>query len=230
MIIRNKIMNKTYAINHYTFIDKIVIKKRQEMCDIINESLSDSIIQDALDVGSTNDLDNESSNYLIKNLKNIKIYKSISDQEISDNFFSKFLKKSITQIFSYDEIQSMKSDLVISNATIEHVGSFELQKKMIENILLLTKKYFVITTPNRYHPLDFHTKLPILHWFPKKIHRKLLKLLRLEFFSKEDNLNLLSKKDLIKLLESVGVKNYKIFDISLLGFKSNLILIGKIGQ
>jgi len=228
MIIRNKIMNKTYAINHYTFIDKIVIKKRQEMCDIINEALRDSIIQDALDIGSTNDLDNKSSNYLIKNLKNIKIYKSISDQEISDNFFSKFLKKSITQIFSYDEIQSMKSDLVISNATIEHVGSFELQKKMIENILLLTKKYFVITTPNRYHPLDFHTKLPILHWFPKKIHRKLLKLLRLEFFSKEDNLNLLSKKDLIKLLASVRVNNFKIFDISLLGFKSNLIVIGKI--
>ena len=192
-------MNKIYSTNHYTFIDKIIIKKRQEMCDIINKALSESIIQDALDIGSTNDLDNKSSNYLIKNLKNIKIYKSISNQEISDNFFSKFLKKSITEIFSYDEIQSMKSDLVISNATIEHVGSFELQKKMIENILLLTKKYFVITTPNRYHPLDFHTKLPILHWFLKKIHRKLLKLFRLEFFSKEENLNLLSKKDLIKV-------------------------------
>ena len=101
---------------------------------------------------------------------------------------------------------------------------------MIENMLLLTKKYFIITTPNRYHPLDFHTKLPILHWFPKKIHRKLLKLLKLEFFSKEENLNLLSKKDLITLLEIVGVNNFKIFDISLLGFKSNLIVIGKVEQ
>ncbi len=122
-------MNKIYAVNNYTFIDKIVINKRQEMCDIINEALSDSIIQDALDIGSTNDSDNKSSNYLIRNLKNIKIYKSISDQVISDNFFSKCLTKSITENFSYDEIQSMRSDLVISNATIEHVGSFELQKK-----------------------------------------------------------------------------------------------------
>jgi len=210
-------MSKIYAVNHYTFIDKIVIKKRQEMCDIINEELSDYTIQDALDIGSTNDLDN-------------KIYKSISDQVISNNFFSKCLTKSITENFSYDEIQSMKSDVVISNATIEHVGGFEQQKKMIENMLLLTKKYFIITTPNRYHPLDFHTKLPILHWFPKKIHRKLLKLLKLEFFSKEENLNLLSKKDLITLLEIVGVNNFKIFDISLLGFKSNLIVIGKVEQ
>jgi hypothetical protein len=223
-------MSKIYAVNHYTFIDKIVIKKRQEMCDIINEELSDYTIQDALDIGSTNDLDNKSSNYLIRNLKNIKIYKSISDQVISNNFFSKCLTKSITENFSYDEIQSMKSDVVISNATIEHVGGFEQQKKMIENMLLLTKKYFIITTPNRYHPLDFHTKLPILHWFPKKIHRKLLKLLKLEFFSKEENLNLLSKKDLIALLEIVGVNNFKIFDISLLGFKSNLIVIGKVEQ
>ena len=223
-------MNKIYAVNHYTFIDKIVIKKRQEMCDIINEELSDYTIQDALDIGSTNDLDNKSSNYLIRNLKNIKIYKSISDQVISNNFFSKCLTKSITENFSYDEIQSMKSDVVISNATIEHVGSFEQQKKMIENMLLLTKKYFIITTPNRYHPLDFHTKLPILHWFPKRIHRKLLKLLKLEFFSKEENLNLLSKKDLITLLEIVGVNYFKIFDVSLLGFKSNLIVIGKVEQ
>ena len=61
-------MNKIYATNHYTFIDRVVIKKRQEMCDIINNELSDVITQDALDIGSTNDTDNESSNYLIKNL------------------------------------------------------------------------------------------------------------------------------------------------------------------
>ena len=100
------------------------------MCDIINKELSDTIIEDALDIGSTNDLDNESSNYLIKNLTNIKIYKSISDQEINNSFFSKTLKKSITDIFLNNEVKSMKSDLVISNATIEHVGNFECQKKI----------------------------------------------------------------------------------------------------
>ena len=221
-------MNKIYATNHYSFIDRVVVKKRQEMCDIINKELSDAIIEDALDIGSTNDLDNESSNYLIKNLTNIKIYKSISDQEINNSFFSKTLKKSITDIFLDNEVKSMKSDLVVSNATIEHVGSFENQKKMIQNIMLLARKYFVITTPNRHHPIDFHTKLPILHWFPKNIHRTILKIFKLEFFSKEENLNLLSKSELQVLLKICGISNYKIFDISLLGFKSNFIVIGKI--
>jgi len=221
-------MNKIYAINHYSFIDRIVIKKRKEMSEIINKELSNSIIHDALDIGTTNDLENKSSNYLIKHLKNIKVYKSISDQKIDDNFFSEFLKKSITEKFTYNEIQKMKSDLVISNAVIEHVGSFDKQKQMIKNILLLTKKYFIITTPNKYHPLEFHTKLPILHWFPKKIYMTLLKLLRIKFFSKEENLNLLSKNDLIKLFASIEINNFIIHNIFLFGFKSNFIVIGKV--
>tara|TARA_Y100000389_G_C17359224_1_gene462784 strand:- start:130 stop:798 length:669 start_codon:yes stop_codon:yes gene_type:complete len=221
-------MNKIYSINHYNFIDKIIISKRKEMCNIINEELSNNSFLDALDIGSTNDIENESSNYLIKNLNNIKFYKSISDQSINNNFFIKTLKKSITENFLSHEIELMSSDLVISNATIEHVGNFDNQKKMIENILLLTKKYFIITTPNRYHPIDFHTKLPILHWFPKKFHRIILKLLKLEFFSKEENLNLLGKKELKSLLFSSGANNFKIFDVSLLGFKSNYIVIGRI--
>lgn len=220
-------MNKIYAINHYNFIDRIVIKKRKEMCNIINRELFDKIFSDALDVGSTNDIENESSNFLIKNLKNIKIYKSISDQKICNNFFFKTLRKSITDNFSKNQIESMKSDLVISNATIEHVGDFNNQKKMIQNIILLTKKYFIITTPNRFHPIDFHTKLPFLHWFPKNIHRRILKILKLDFFSREENLNLLGKNELKNLLTVSGAKNYKIFDITFLGFKSNYIVIGK---
>lgn len=221
-------MKKIYAINHYNFIDHIVIKKRKEICNIINKELFDEMFLDALDIGSTNDLEYESSNFLIKNLKNIKFYKSISDQEISNDFFLKTLRKSITSEFSANHIESMRSDLVVSNATIEHVGNFNNQKKMIQNILLLTKKYYVITTPNRFHPIDFHTKLPFLHWLPKMFHRKILKILKLEFFSKEENLNLLGKNELKNLLKNAGADNFQIFSISFLGFKSNYIVIGKI--
>ena len=224
----NMINKKIYTINHYHFIDRIIIKKRKEMCDIINKELFDNNFLDALDIGSTNDIKNESSNYLIKNIKNIRFYKSISNQKIYNNFFLKILEKSITEDLTLNQIKSMSSDLVVSNATIEHVGNFNNQKKMIQNILLLAKKYFIITTPNRYHPIDFHTKLPFLHWFPKNTHRKILKILRLDFFSKEKNLNLLGKNELKSLLMNAGANNFKIFDISLLGFKSNYIVIGKI--
>ena len=221
-------MNLIYATNHPKFIDRIVIKKRKEMVNIINNQLEDYSFSTALDIGTTNDIENESSNYLVKNIKNIKVFKSLSDQKIDSKFFSKILNKSITDELSENEILTFSSDVVISNATIEHVGSLKNQIKKISNIIKLTKKIFIITTPNRYHPIDFHTKIPLVHWLPKKIHRKILSLLGLNFFAKEENLNLLSKNNLKFLLSHFQNIEYKIHHIKLMNFKSNFIVIGKV--
>jgi hypothetical protein len=221
-------MTAIYAINHFNFIDRIVKKKRQEMLDIINKNLKDIKIHDALDIGTTNDQDYQSSNFLIKNLRSISEFKSVSDQHIDENFFSKILTKSITDDFTNEEIDNFKSDLVISNATIEHVGNFANQIKMIKNVAKFARKIFVITTPNRYHPLDFHTKLPFIHWLPKNIHRSLLNFIGLHYFAKEENLNLFSEQDLNVCMKESGIKNYQIFCTNLLGFKSNFLIFGKI--
>ncbi len=85
-------------------------------------------------------------NYLIKNLKNIKVFKSISDKKINSTFFIRSLNKSILEKFSYEEINQYSSDLVLSNATIEHVGGSTNQLQMISNIIKLTKKNFVLIT------------------------------------------------------------------------------------
>jgi len=218
---------KIYLIKHYSFFEKILLKKRNEILFILKDFLKDKEIKDILDVGSTEDDNNESSNYLIKNLGVDKSYKSISDQLITSNFFSKVLKRSITNNFSEDEIKNFQSDLVISNATIEHVGNFENQIKMCNNIVNLSKKYFIIMTPNRYHPLEFHTKIPIIHWLPKKLHRMILRLIGLKFFSEEKNLNLLSQYDFELIMRELNQNNYEIKYINFFFIKSNLILIGE---
>ena len=126
-----------------------------------------------------------------------------------------------------EDAEKFKSDLVISNATIEHVGSYENQIKMCNNIINLSKKYFIIMTPNRFHPLEFHTKIPIIHWLPKKIHRRILKFLGLKFFAEEKNLNLLSQYDFKSIMRELNQINYEIKYINFLFIKSNLILIGE---
>jgi hypothetical protein len=99
---------------------------------------------------------------------------------------------------------------------------------MMRNIIKLTKKIFIISTPNRYFPIEFHTKIPLIHFLPKKIHRYLLKLCGFHFFSKEKNLNLLSEKDLLLIMNKFKNQvKYKIKSIKLFNIKSNLILIGK---
>tara|TARA_B110000879_G_scaffold133909_1_gene175333 strand:- start:103 stop:780 length:678 start_codon:yes stop_codon:yes gene_type:complete len=222
----NKDQDTIYAINHYNFLDKILLKKRLEISSIINDTILDLQIHDALDIGTTSDDKNASSNIIIKNIKNIDNFKCISDQMVNSNFFNKKLKKSITEEFSENELYEFSSDLVISNATIEHVGGELKQKKMIENIIKLTKKIFIITTPNRFYPIELHTKIPLIHWFPKSTYRKILKFLGLSFYANEENLNLLSANELKKMLNNQKI-TYEIKFIKLMFFKSNIIIIGK---
>ena len=108
--------NSIYAENHYKLMDRILIKKRLDMIKIINEYLEDQSTLDVLDIGSTNDNDHHSSNYIIKNLNKFNSYKSISDQKIQTTFFDKCLNKSIIEDFSKEELEEYSSDLVISNA------------------------------------------------------------------------------------------------------------------
>jgi hypothetical protein len=218
--------NNIYSQNHFKFFDKIITKKRFEIIDIINDQIFNNNIIDVLDVGTTCDTENVSSNLIVKGLKNVKEFHSISNQKIKSNFFKKILQKSIVENFSEEELEKFKSDMVISSATIEHVGNYNNQKMMLRNMVKLCKKMIIITTPNRYHPVDFHTKIPFIHWLPKSIHRKILKILNLSFYAKEENLNLLSKSDFIDLAKDEDIK-YEFKYIKLLSLKSNLIFIGK---
>ena len=218
--------NLIYSKNHFKIFDDLLLKKRLEMIQIINDQIELHKINDVLDIGTTSDTLNKSSNVIVKNLKNIKNFNSISDQKIDSSFFKKTLQKSITEDFSDEEIEEFKSDLVVSNATIEHVGNFNNQKKMLSNIIKLSNKMIIITTPNRFHPLEFHTKIPLIHWLPKSIYRKILKFLKMPFYSKEENLNLLSKGDFTKLLINENI-SYEFKYIKFLSFKSNLVFVGK---
>lgn len=218
--------NKIYSNFHHNFFDRIINKKRFEIINIVNDFIDGKNLYDVLDVGTTADNINLSSNIILKNLKGFKIFKSISDQKINTAKFSNCLNKSITEDLTQDDIKIYSSDLVISNATIEHVGNMDNQLKMLKNIIKLTKKYFIIITPNRFHPIEFHSKLPFIHWFPKKIHRSLLKILGVKYLSKEENLNLLSKRDFHEFMKKINFEKYELRNIRFLLFNSNIILIG----
>ena len=51
-------------------------------------------------------------------------------------------------------------DIVHSNATIEHLGSFQNQVSFVKEMLRISNESVFIQTPNRFYPIDFHTVLP----------------------------------------------------------------------
>jgi SAM-dependent methyltransferase len=56
-------------------------------------------------------------------------------------------------------------DIVFSNAVIEHVGGEPEQRRFVEEALRVGRSAF-ITTPNRWFPVEVHTRLPLVHWLP----------------------------------------------------------------
>ena len=59
-------------------------------------------------------------------------------------------------------------DVVHSNAVIEHVGGRERQEAFVREALRVGRRVFV-TTPNRWFPVEVHTKLPLVHWLPPSL-------------------------------------------------------------
>lgn len=128
----------------------------------------------------------------------------------------------ISTKFPY-QFKDAEFDFVHSSAVIEHVGSRKRQQQFLSELNRIGKSG-VITTPNRWFPLEMHTCLPLVHWLPTKIYRKIFKLLGFNFYADEKNLNLLTYKELDNLAEKAGFKKYKIITKKILGFDSNYLL------
>jgi hypothetical protein len=54
-------------------------------------------------------------------------------------------------------------DVVVSNAVIEHVGDREDQQRFVDEHTRVGRSW-VITTPNRWFPVESHTSAVLRHW------------------------------------------------------------------
>ncbi len=68
-------------------------------------------------------------------------------------------------------------DIVYSNAVIEHVGGVEAQRRFVAEALRVAPRAF-ITTPNRWFPVEVHTRLPLVHWLPEPLSHRAYELAR----------------------------------------------------
>jgi len=208
------------------FFQKILFSNRKKILKIF-----DSIIQvkknDAiLDVGAS-PLDLKSENMFLKKFKKHKNLTCLSNQDLNP-----VKKRFINFLYVIGDARNMKFkdnsfDLIHSNATIEHVGSDKMQLKFISECLRVSRKFVFITTPNKYFPIEFHTKIPFIHWLPHSYFNIILKLFGDNFFRHNKNLNLISYKKIISFCEKLKIKNYKIFFNYFLFLKSNIILVIK---
>ena len=77
-------------------------------------------------------------------------------------------------------------DVVHSNAVIEHVGGRDRQAAFVREALRVGRRVF-LTTPNRWFPIEVHTRLPLVHWLPERAAGKAYDLARMPW-AKENHL------------------------------------------
>ncbi len=117
-------------------------------------------------------------------------------------------------------------DYVHSSAVLEHVGNAFQQMAFIAEARRVARKGVFLTTPNRWYPVEFHTVLPVVHWLPPKIFRRILVIIGKEFFASEENLNLLSRHQVRRMAKNIGfLDDYRVYGVYLAGFVSNIIFI-----
>ena len=126
-----------------------------------------------LDVGFNDVEYSDVDNYLEKHYP----YQSrITALEIGGNeHFSK--RYSEVKVVLYDgkifPFEDKSFDIGWSNAVIEHVCNQDAQLLFIKELFRTCKQVY-FTTPNRYFPVELHTRIPLLHWLPKPVFDSIL--------------------------------------------------------
>lgn len=114
-------------------------------------------------------------------------------------------------------------DIVFSNSVIEHVGDFDDQQRMAEEVKRVGKRYF-IQTPNRYFPVEPHFLFPFFQFLPLKIQVFLLRHFEIGWNTKIKDkqkaieiiksIRLLTKKELKQLFPGATIYKEKFFGLT----------------
>lgn len=161
-----------------------------------------------LDVGFTEDDAYVAVNFLEKNYpyKNNITALGIEDAPRFKQNFPEV--KVVFYDGNYFPFADKEFDIAWSNAVIEHVGDYEKQLFFLSELIRTGKSIF-ITTPNRWFPVEVHTRLPFLHYLPKKYFDKILRIIG-KAWASGSYMNLLSINDIKKMLKELNVKSYTI--------------------
>lgn len=117
-------------------------------------------------------------------------------------------------------------DWVFGNEIIEHAGSFERQYALLKELTRVSRKGVFVTTSNRWHPIEFNTAVPFLHWLPDAWWRRILKISGKGAWASESVLNLLDASDLYRLASLMpGKPKHDVGHKRIFGIKAHFFLM-----
>ena len=105
-------------------------------------------------------------------------------------------------------------DICHSNAVLEHVGNFERQRLFVSEMVRVARRGF-FTTPNRWFPVELHTKIPLLHYLPWPMFLRVCRLLNR--WDNIEGVSLMGRRKLETLVADMQFSDYEILENRVLG-------------
>jgi hypothetical protein len=215
-----------FAFGLESYIANLLVRVREESYGIFAGAFQPAPTHTILDIGVSAD-DHLSSNYFEKRYPYTERISGLSLQhhpELRSQFAGMSLVQGDGRALPFAD---GSFDFVYSHAVIEHVGSRAQQAGFLTEALRVARRGVFVTTPNRWHPIEAHTGLPLLHFLPAPVHRRLYRLLGKGMYASEQTLHLMSARMLRSLLREAQPKGVsaRLHRVRWLGFASNLVLV-----
>ena len=208
----------------FSLVDRVALRVRERIYTLLANLVNLDSLDSILDVGVTSDQSCLSSNYFESLYPHKERITALSDQPAQwlEDYYPgiRFVQGDGCHLPFADD----SFDLVFSSAVWEHVGNRANQEIFLSECFRVARRYVLITTPNRWHPIEFHTAMPLLHWLPKNLHMRYLHWLSYGTLLSQGKLNLLTRKDIRKMVTRVGSPHYAIHAVKFMGIQSNLLL------
>lgn len=207
-------MSLAYRISAYN---------RQRKWKIFQALIQPTAATSILDVGFSDQEYSSTDNFLEKNYPYPEMITALGIDEPGE-FTGRYpLVKAVHYDGKTFPWTDQSFDLCWSNAVLEHVGSRADQLMFIKEIKRVSRQAF-ITTPNRYFPIEVHTRTPLLHFLPKPLFDSYLRLIGKQWAT-GSYMNLLSLAEIKELLRLAKVKDYRIIKNKFLGFTLDFIIV-----
>lgn len=152
------------------------------------------------------------------NLNDIQILLLNTEFQDVKNFSNiDFINKDVRDL---SEFSDNEFDVVHSNSLIEHLSTYDEQKKLAAEIQRIGKNYF-IQTPNYYFPVEPHFLYPFFQFFSKEKKIALIQKKDLGWYKKQENMDkaealassirLMKKSELENIFKNPKIHSEKYF-------------------
>lgn len=170
-----------------------------------------------LDIGGTQEFWKKMNFTTARNV-HITLLNLVRFETENENFTSV-----IGSALDLSEYEDKAFDIVFSNSVIEHLFTFENQKKMADEVRRVGKCYF-IQTPNYFFPIEPHFMFPLFHYFPRNMRIALISKFSIGNFPKAtsreqaidwvDERRLMTKKEMKRLFPDGAVYEEPFFGLT----------------